>query len=326
MNAIFSRRCLLLPLVVLAIVIDPAFAQSYPSKVIRIVTPAPPGGSGDNYARLLARELQSTWERGVIVDNRPGATGVIATQIVRQAQADGYTLLFTANSQHVVSPLLRNPRPFDAVADFTPVSMVVKFPQFLVVNPALPVHSVRELIAYAKANPGRLRYASVGTGSNSHLAGELFNAAAGIDTIHVPYKGAAPSQLAVVSGEAHFRFDNVGTSYPLGQSGKLRGLAVTAARRSPAAPEIPTMAEAGVPGIEVYTWLGLFAPAQLPPNVLAKLSGEVLRVISSPQFAKRAANDGYEVVGSTPEQFRRDLQAELAATSRIVTERRISIQ
>jgi tripartite-type tricarboxylate transporter receptor subunit TctC len=317
---------LLLSLLLLAIVVDPAFSQAYPSKVIRIVTPAPPGGSGDNYARLLAKELQSTWERGVIVDNRPGATGMIATQLVRQAQADGYTLLFTANSQHVVSPLLRNPRPFDAVADFTPVSMVVKFPQFLVVNPALPVHSVRELIEYAKANPGRLRYASVGTGSNSHLVGELFNAAAGIDTIHVPYKGAAPSQLAVVSGEAHFRFDNVGTSYPLVQSGKLRGLAVTAARRSVAAPEIPTMAEAGVPGIDVYTWLGLFAPAQLPPNLLAKLSGEVLRVVSSTEFAKRAANDGYEVVGSTPEQFRKDLQAELAATSRIVRERKISIQ
>ena len=323
MNETFLQRCLQCSIGSMTVIVCAAFAQDYPHKIIRIVTPAPPGGSGDTYARVLAKELQSTWERGVIVDNRPGATGMIATNLVRQSQADGYTLLFTANSQHVVSPLLRDPRPFDAVADFTPISMLVKFPQFLVVNPALPVHSVRELIAHAKANPGRLRYASVGTGSNSHLVGELFNAAAGIDTVHVPYKGAAPSQLAVISGEAHYRFDNVGTSYPLVQSGKLRGLAVTAARRTSAAREIPTMTEAGVPGIEVYTWLGLFAPARLPANLLAKLSGEVLRVASSAEFGKRAASDGYEVVGSTPDQFRKDLSAELAATSRIVAERKI---
>jgi tripartite-type tricarboxylate transporter receptor subunit TctC len=326
MNETFLQRCLRFSIVSLTVIVVPTFAQDYPSKVIRIVTPAPPGGSGDNYARLLAKELQLTWERGVIVDNRPGATGMIATNLVRQSQADGYTLLFTANSQHVVSPLLRNPRPFDPIADFTPITMLVKFPQFLVVNPALPVHSVRELIEYAKANPGRLRYASVGTGSNSHLVGELFNAAAGIDTVHIPYKGAAPSQLAVISGEAHYRFDNVGTSYPHVQSGKLRGLAVTAARRTPAARDIPTMTEAGLPGIEVYTWLGLFAPAQLPAPLLAKLSGEVSRVVSSASFGKRAAGDGYEVVGSTPEQFRKDLTAELAATSRIVAERKISAQ
>lgn len=301
-------------------------AQDYPAKLIRIVTPAPPGGSADNYARLVAKELQQLWERSVIVENRPGATGIIATQHVRQAPADGYTLLFTANSQHVVSPLLRDPRPFDPVQDFTPISMVVKFPQFLVVHPTVPINSVSTLVAYAKANPGRLRFASVGTGSNSHLVGEMFNAAAGIDTVHVPYKGAAPAQLAVVSGEAQYRFDNVGTSYPLVQTGKLRGLAVTAAKRTPSAPEIPTMAEAGVPGIEVYTWLGLFGPAQLPTGTLSKISSEIVRIAATAEFAKRAASDGYEVVGNTPAQFTNDIKLELALTSRLISERKITAQ
>jgi len=303
-----------------------AGAQDYPSKLIRIVTPAPAGGSGDNYARLIAREFQTTWERSVIVENKSGATGVIATQYVRQAPADGYTLLFTANSQHVVGPLLHNPPPFDAVSDFTPISMVVRFPQFLVVNPTLPVKSVSALVSYAKANPGRLSYASVGAGSNSHLVGEMFNAAAGIDAMHVPYKGAAPAQLAVVSGEAQYRFDNIGTSYPLVQSGKLRGLAITAALRTPAAPDIPTMAEAGVPGIEVYTWLGMLAPTLLPPQVLKKISAELSRITSSAQFVKRAASDGYDVVGSTPEQFTNEMRREIVVTGRIISTRKITAQ
>jgi tripartite-type tricarboxylate transporter receptor subunit TctC len=245
---------------------------------------------------------------------------------VKQSPPDGYTLLFAANSQHVLAPLLREPRPFDPVADFTPVSMAVRFPNYLVIHAAIPARTVADFIAYAKSKPGQLSYASVGQGSNSHLAGELFNAATGIVAIHIPYKGAAPAQQAVMSGEAHYRFDNVGTSQPFVAAGTLRGLPVTGSHRVPAVPDVPTMAEAGVRGFEIYTWLGLFGPANLPRDVLSKLSAEVTRIMNTPEMKKRALNDGYEVVASAPAQFRSDIQAEVAAASRVIRERGIKAE
>jgi tripartite-type tricarboxylate transporter receptor subunit TctC len=304
-----------------------ATAQEYPSRLIRIIVAFPPGGSTDIYARLIANELQVAWGKSVIVENRPGGTGVIGTQFVRQSAPDGYTLLFTSNTGHVLGPLLQEPRPFDAVGDFTPISKALRFPLYLIVHPSIPTRSLTEFIAFARSKPGQLNYASSGQGGGSHLVAELFNAAAGIKAIHVPYKGAAPALQAVLTGEAHYLFNNIGTSQPFVIAGKLRGLAVTGEKRSPALPDVPAIAEAGIHGLEhAYTWLGLFGPAQLPPAVLGKLSAEVMRIMRLPDVGKRVLNDGYEVVASTPAQFTRDMQAEVATWSRVIRERGIKAE
>ncbi len=304
-----------------------AQAQDFPSRVIRVIVPFPPSGSTDLYARVIAKELQAAWGQSAIVDNRPGGTGVIGTQALRQSPPDGYTLLMTSNTGHVLGPLLRDPRPFDPVGDFTPVSMAVRFPLYLIVTPSIPVRSVKEFIAYAKSNPGRLNYASSGEGGYSHLAALLFNASVGIEATHLPYKGAAPAQQAVMAAEAQYRFDNVGTSHPLVVSGRLRGLALIGTTRSAAAPEVPTLTEAGIRGLEgIYTWLGMFGPAGLPPPVRDKLSAEVIRIMNLPDVTKRAARDGYEIVASTPLQFTNDIQAEVATLARVIREKGIKAE
>ncbi|MDO8596339.1 MAG: tripartite tricarboxylate transporter substrate binding protein [Sulfuricaulis sp.] len=304
-----------------------AVAQDYPSRLVRIIVPFPPGGSSDIYARIVANELQQAWGKSVIVENRPGGTGVIGTQAVRQSAPDGYTLLFTSNTAHVLGPLLQEPRPFDAVADFTPISKALRFPLYLIVHPSIPTRSLTEFMAFARSKPGQLNYASSGQGGGSHLVAELFNAATGIKAIHVPYKGAAPALQAVLTGEAQYLFNNIGTSQPFVIAGKLRGFAVTGERRSPALPEIPVIAEAGIQGLEnAYTWLGLFGPAQLPPAVLGKLSAEVIRIMHLPEISRRVLNDGYEVVANTPAQFARDMQAEVATWSRVIREKGIKAE
>lgn len=304
-----------------------AAAQDYPSRLVRIIVPFPPGGSSDIYARIVANELQQAWGKSVIVENRPGGTGAIGTQAVRQSPPDGYTLLFTSNTAHVLGPLLLEPRPFDAVNDFTPVAMALRFPLYLIVHPAIPARSLAEFIAYAKSKPRQLNYASSGQGGYSHLTAELFNGTAGIDAVHVPYKGAAPALQAVLAGEAQYLFNNIGTAQPFVAGGKLRGFAVTGANRAPAAPDVPTLAESGIRGLEeAYTWLGLLGPAQLPPAILGKLSAEVIRIMRQPDIGKRVLNDGYEVVASAPAQFTRDMQAEVATWSRVIREKGIKAE
>ena len=301
-----------------------AAAQEYPAKVVRFVLPFPPGGSTDIYARTIANELQSAWGKTVIVENRPGATGVIGAELVRQAPPDGYTLLFTSNTGHVLGPLLMATRPFDAVADFTPVTKVLKFPLYLIVHPSVPVKSIREFIAFARARPNQLNYASSGQGGTSHLVGELFNGAAGIKAGHVPYKGAAPAQQSVLSGETQYLFNNIGVSQPFVRAGKLKGLAVTGDKRSPALPEVPTIGEAGIAGLEdAYTWLGLLAPPKLPAAITGKLNAEVVRIMHTPEIEKRVLNDGYQVVANTPAQFAAEMQSEVAVWSRVVRDKGI---
>ncbi len=316
--------------IVIAALLAPAglvTAQDYPSRLIRIVVAFPPGGSTDIYARVIANELQAAWGKSAIVENRPGGTGVIGTQAVRQSAPDGYTLLFTSNTGHVLGPLLMNPRPFDPVADFTPVSKALRFPLYLIVHPSIPARSLKEFIAFAKSKPGQLNFASSGQGGGSHLVTELFDAAAGIKAIHVPYKGAAPALQAVLTGEAQYLFNNIGTSQSFVIAGKLRGFAVTGEKRSPALPDVPTIAEAGIHGLEnAYTWLGLLGPPQLPPAILNKLSTEVIRIMRMPEVGKRVLSDGYEVVASTPAQFTRDMQAEVATWSRVIRERGIKAE
>ncbi|MPZ45497.1 MAG: tripartite tricarboxylate transporter substrate binding protein [Betaproteobacteria bacterium] len=302
-------------------------AQDFPSRPIRLIVPFPPGGSTDNYARLLARELTSAWNQTVVVDNRPGATGIIGTQTVRQATPDGYTLLFTSNTGHVLGPLLRSTPPFDSIKDFTPISIAVRFPLYLIIHPSIPARTLAEFITYAKANDGKLNYASSGEGGYSHVAALLFNAATGIKATHIPYKGAAPAQLAVVAGEAQYRFDNIGTSHPLVIAGKLRGLAITGKSRSPAVPDVPTAAEAGVRGLEgVLTWLGMLGPAGLPDALVNRINTEVVRIMRSPEVVKRVARDGYELAANTPAQFRAEMLQEQSVLVKVIEEQGLKIQ
>jgi tripartite-type tricarboxylate transporter receptor subunit TctC len=304
-----------------------AAAQDYPARLIRIILPFTPAGSSDVYARVLAGELQAAWGKSVVVENRPGATGVIGSDLVRQSPADGYTLLFTSNTAHVLGPLLMEPRPFDAVADFTPVSKVVKFPLYLIVHPSVPIRTVGEFIAFARARPDQFNYSSSGQGGGSHLVAELFNSAAGIRAGHVPYKGAAPALQSVLSGEAQYLFNNIGTSHSFVKIGKLRGLAVTGDKRSPALPDTVTLAEAGVRGLEnAYTWLGMLAPPKLPAAILGRLNAEVVRIMHSPDVEKRVLNDGYQLVANTPAQFAGEMQAEIATWSRVIREKGIKAE
>jgi len=304
-----------------------AIAQDYPARVIRLIVPFPPGGSTDIYARILAKELQASWGQSGVIDNRPGATGLIGTDLARRAAPDGYTLLFTSNTAHVLGPLLHNPRPFDAAADFTPITKVLRFPLYLVVHPSVPVKSLKEFIAFGKSRPGQLIFASSGQGGTSHVVAELFNDVAGIKATHVPYKGTSPALQAVMSGETHYIFNNIGVSHPLVLSGRLKGLAVTGEKRSPALPDVPTAGEMGVRGLEnAYTWLGLLAPAKLPQAILTKLSTEVVRIMRTPEMEKRVLNDGYVPVANAPAQFRSEIQAEVATWSRVIRERGIKVE
>lgn len=304
-----------------------SIAQDYPSQLVRIVVGYPPGGSTDNYARLIASKLQTAWGKSVIVENRPGASGLIGSEIVRKSQPDGYTLLFTSSSAQILSPLLMNPRPFDAVADFTPISNVVNFPLYLIVHPSIPVRSLREFVSFAKARPGQFNYSSSGLGGTSHLVTELFNSATGIKASHLPYKGTSPALIAVITGEAQYLFNNIGVSQPLVVAGKLRGLAITGNKRSPALPEIPTFGEAGVRGLEnAYTWLGMLAPAKLPAAITEKLSTEVIRIMQSPDVEKRVLNDGYMLVANTPEQFAKEIQGDIGTWSRVIRENGIKVR
>ena len=304
-----------------------SIAQDYPSRLIRIVVPFTPGGSTDNYARLISGKLQAAWGKSVIIENRAGATGLIGTENVRKSAPDGYTLLFTSSTAQVLGPLLMKPRPFDAVTDFTPISKAVRFPLYLVIHPSIPAKSLREFIAFAKARSGQLNYASSGLGGTSHLVTELFNSATGIKAGHLPYKGTSPALIAVITGEAQYQFNNIGVSQPLVLAGKLRGLAITGDKRSPALPQMPTFGELGVPGLEnAYTWLGMLAPAKLPPAITDKLSAEVIRIMQSPDVEKRVLNDGYMVVANTPKQFAKEIQDDVETWSRVIRENGIKIR
>jgi len=322
-----QRACRFLAFALFAVFATTGIAQEYPSKVIRIIVPFPPAGSSDIYSRLVAQQMQTAWGQSTVIDNRPGATGTIGTDLVRRAAPDGYTLLFTSNTAHVLGPLLIEPRPFDAAADFTQVSKIVRFPLYLVIHPSIPARTLKEFVAFGKTRAGQLIYASSGQGGTSHIVSELFNEVAGIKSLHVPYKGTTPALQSVIAGETHFIFNNIGVSHPLVLAGKLRGLAVTGDKRSPALPDVPTMEESGYRGLqEAYTWLGLLAPPNLPQPILNKLNAEVVRFMRTPEMEKRVLNDGYVTVANTPAQFRSEIQSEIATWSRVIREHKIKAE
>jgi tripartite-type tricarboxylate transporter receptor subunit TctC len=295
-----------------------AQAQPYPSKPIRFVVPYPAGGPLDTVARLLGQKVSESVKQPVVVDNRPGAGGNIGADAVAKSPPDGYTILMGAVATHAINPTLYASMPYDAMRDFAPITQVASTPNVLVVNPALPVTTVREFIAYAKANPGKLNFGSGSTGSAGHLAGELFKTMAGIEMTHVPYKGAGPAMNDLIGGQIQLMFDNLASSLGQVRAGRVRALAVTTARRSALAPELPTIAESGLPGFDISTWFGVFAPAGTPREVLDRLHAEFTRALSSPEVRERMLTLGAEPVSNRPDEFAAYIRAESDKYARVI--------
>jgi tripartite-type tricarboxylate transporter receptor subunit TctC len=293
-------------------------AQPYPSKPIRFVVPYPAGGPLDSVARLLGQKVSESTHQPVIVDNKPGAGGNIGADAVAKAPPDGYTILMGAVATHAINPTLYASIPYDPIKDFIPVTQIASTPNVLVVNPAVPAGNVREFIAYAKANPGKLNFGSGSTGSAGHLAGELFKAMAGIDMTHVPYKGAAPAMNDLIGGQIQLMFDNLASSLAQVRAGKVRALAVTTAKRSALAPELPTIAESGLPGFDINTWFGIFVPARTPHEIVERLHAEFTKALAAPDIRERMLNLGAEPVGGSSAEFAAYIRAESGKYARII--------
>lgn len=312
-----SFYCCALLFAALVAVAPDVFAQQYPSKPIRLVIGFAAGGPSDVAARTIAQKLTEKWGQQVIVDIRPGAGGNIATEIVAKAPADGYTLLEPAFA-HAVNPSLYSKLPFDAVKDFAPILLFASIANVLVVHPSLPVHSVTELIAFAKGRPNQLTYGSAGNGTASHLAGELLVLMGGIKITHVPYKGLAPAHTEIMGGQLSMMFDGIVTGMPAVKAGRLRALGVTTAKRWQGAPDIPTMSEAGLAGFEVNSWFGLLAPAGTPRDIVLRLNSEVARALREPDARERLNSIGAEPMDNTPEEFAAYINAEMAKWAKVV--------
>jgi tripartite-type tricarboxylate transporter receptor subunit TctC len=297
--------------------------STYPNRPIKVIVPFPPGGPTDNYARLIASKMAEDFKQPVIVENRAGGTGTPGTLAVMNAPADGYTLIFTSNSAHLISPLLKFPMPYDSVKDFSPLSMVIKYPMYLLTNSNLPVKNVTEFIQYAKTHPNQLNYSSVGIGSGGHLACELFNIAAGTNVVHVPYKGAAPAQAALIGGETQMFCDSVGNSQGMVNAGKMRGLALFSDKRSTVAVDVPTMGEMGLPGLAAYIWLGMLAPPNLPVEIQNKLNAELVKIMAMPDVSAFALKGGNDIVANTPAQFAQMMRDEKEVWAKVIREKNI---
>lgn len=296
-----------------------ALGQDYPNRPIRFITPAQPGGTTDILARIIGLRLSEVFKQQVVVDNRASASGVTAAEMTARAAPDGYTI-FMGYHQHTVNASLIGKLPYHPVDDFTPITQVTQAGLVLAVNPVTPVKNFREFLEWTKSHKGPLNFGSAGNGSGGHLAGELYKSMTGINAQHIPYKGSAPSMTALIGGEYHYTFVGMQAVQPHIKSGRLRALAVTGIKRVPALPDLPTVDEAGLSGFEIVGWYGVLAPAKLPKPILAKLHGEIVRIISQPDTHARITADGSEPVGSTPEQFRKFLHADMAKWAKIVKE------
>ena len=287
----------------------PGAAQTYPAKPIRIVVAYPAGGANDIIARAVGPRMSEMLGQPVIIDNRGGGGGTIGADIAAKSAADGYAL-FMAAGAHALAPSLYAKLPYDIVADFAPVSLAAKGAYLFAVHPSLPVKSVKELIAFARARPGQLNFASSGIGAPPHLAGELFKSMAGIEITHVAYKGDTPALIDLVGGHVEMAFMTLSATAPHVKSGKLRGLGVTSRKRSGMVPELPPIGEAGLPGYEMSTWWGLLAPAKTPPEIVSRLNATVVKIVGEPEFRQRLAAQGMDAESSTPEQFAAFIRSE----------------
>ena len=300
--------------------------QTYPNKAVRMVVPFAAGaGSNDIMARLVAQKLSDNFGQQVVVDNRPGASGIIGTDIVATAQPDGYTVLMMSLTL-TVNPSLYNKLPYHTEKDLTPVTEVASAPLMLVTHPSLPVKSVQEFIAYAKANPGKLNFGSGGPGTTPHLAGEMLKTMAGIRVIHIPYKGGAPALADLVGGQIQFMCENIPGTLPFAKAGRLRALAITDKKRSPLLPEMPTLDESGLKGYEIVGWNGLFVPAGTSPAIVNKLHAAVVKALALPDVRERLTTMGADGIGNTPQQFTAFIKAEIVKWAKVVKDAGIKIE
>ena len=295
----------------------PALAE-FPDRPIKIIVPYPPGGTSDLLARVVAPRLGERLKQTVVIENRAGAGGVIGSQMVAKSPADGYTLLLATIATHGVLPILQKPGPYDAVKDFAPVTLVASTPNVLIANPSAPMRNVAELLALARAKPGSVNFGSTSLGGSPHMSGELLKTMAQVDIVHVPYKGGSPMLIDLMGGQIPIGFDNLPSSINHIRAGKLRALAVTTAKRWPGAPEIPTMAEAGVPGYESSAWFGLLAPANTPKPIVDLLQRHLAAILRQPEVEKLLFEQGAESVGNTPDEFAKIIAAELQKWTKVV--------
>lgn len=295
-----------------------AMAQAYPSRSVRVLVGVPPGGTNDVVARLVSQKLSAQLGQQFVVENRGGAGGNIAGEIVAKSPPDGYTIYMASVGAIAINPSFYPNMPYDTLRDLAPISQLTSVPQLLVVHPSVPANDVKQLIAYARAKPGQLNFASGSSGSAIHLAGEMFKTMAGLSMVHIPYKGSNPAMLDLLAGRVSLMFDQIVTSLPLVQQGKLRALGVTTLQRSPIAPDIPTIAEAGLPGYEISTWHGLFAPGATPRDIVNRLSSEAAKALQSKDIHEKYLALGADPVSSTPEQFAAYLKSDIAKWAKVI--------
>ena len=303
---------------VLALIAGVVAAQPWPSKPIKWVVPFAPGGTTDILARTIGEKLSVTLGQPIIVENKPGAGGGVGAEQVAKSPPDGYTIMGGTISTHAINASLYKNLPYDPVRDFAPITLIVRVPNMLVVNPDVPAKDVRELIALLKANPGKYSFASSGNGTSQHLSGELFKVMTGVEMQHVPYRGSPPALADVVGGQVTMTFDNITTAWPLVKGGKLRALAVTTAKRSPIAPDVPTLAESGLAGYEIGSWQGVFAPAGVPAEIVKRFNAEIVRIINAPDVRQKLVDMGAEPAPNTSEEFAAMVKAEVAKWADVV--------
>jgi len=304
----------------------PACAQEYPRKAIRLIVPFAPGGGNDTVARAIAQSAGASLGQPVVVDNRAGAGGMLGAELAARSPPDGYTLFLGGVGSHAVNPNLHAKLPYDPVKDFAPITLIASAPSVLVVNPSLPARTLAEFTALAKASPGRINYASNGNGSSAQLAAVLYESMAGVQMVHVPYKGLAPALVDLLAGEVQAMFSSVVAIVPNIKAGRLRALAVTGKRRAALLPEVPTLDESGVPGYEAGSWYGILAPAGTPQAVVAKLHEAIVRALAQPEVRERLVSEGAEVIGSTPEAFAAHITAELARMGKLIRDAGIRME
>jgi tripartite-type tricarboxylate transporter receptor subunit TctC len=326
MNLHSQYAVLLTSLVALALPAAQALAQkSYPNKAIRMIVPFAPGGSNDIMGRLVAAKLTESMGQQVVVDNRPGASGIVGTDLAAKAAPDGYTVLVMSLT-FTVNPSIRSKLPYDTEKDLVPVTLIASAPLILVVHPSLPVKSVKEFIAYAKANPGKLNFGSGGPGSTPHLAGEMLKTMAGLEMIHVPYKGGGPALADLVGGQIQLMLENIPSTLPFVKSGKLRVLAVTSKKRSPTVPDVPTLDEAALKGYELTGWNGLFVPRGTPRAIVNQLHAETVKALAAPDLKERLAAMSAEPGGESPEKFAVFVKAEIRKWAKIAKEAGLKVE
>jgi tripartite-type tricarboxylate transporter receptor subunit TctC len=315
-SAASKARCLCF--ITLATLAGAVLAQGFPTKAIRMIVPFPPGGPNDILGRVVAQKLTDQIGQQVVVDNRGGAGGIIGAELAARAAPDGYTLLLGGTASLSINPSLHRKLPYDPIKDFAPVSLVGTAPSILIIHPSVPVKSVKELIDLAKAKPGHLNFASAGIGTPPHLAGELFKSMAGVDMVHVPYKGGGPALTDLLAGQVGIYFSGISSALPFVREGKLRGIAVTSARRTAVMPEMPTIAESGLPGYEVGNWYAIVAPAATPKAIVIRLNHEIVKTLAVADVKKRFLELAADTLGSTPEELTAYNRSEIAKWAKVI--------